>query len=66
MFCSCLGWFCAYYLPVTWATVQPEKRRTSKYLSQLEGRHGYIRTKEEHERYLAGEEVPHSKGHGGH
>ena len=63
---SIMGYLLAYSLPLAWVAAQPEKMRTSKYLSMLEGRGGHLRTVEEHARYLAGEEEhPPSHGHGG-
>lgn len=47
-----MGYFIAYYVPHAWAAAMPDTVRRSKYLSMLEGRHGHIRSKEEHEIFL--------------
>jgi hypothetical protein len=51
--CSAMGWFVAYYVPTAWAASDPDTIRRSGYLSMLEGRMGHIRTKEEHDAYVA-------------
>ena len=53
LFFSLMGWFTAYFIPTAAAKATPDKVRESGYLSKLEGRHGHIRTKEEHAIYVA-------------
>jgi hypothetical protein len=48
-----MGWLVAYYIPTAWAASDPDTIRRSGYLSMLEGRMGHIRTKEEHDAYVA-------------